>query len=89
VWNFATVQAYPGKHPCEKPLDMLEHIIKASSRPGDVVLDSFMGSGNTGIAAQKLGREFIGIDASAHWYSMAVKRIAEAQMQPLLGIYDA
>ena len=86
VWDFATVSAYPGKHPCEKPLDMLEHIIKASSRPGDVVLDSFMGSGNTGIAAQKLGREFIGIDASAHWYSMAVKRIAEAQMQPLLGI---
>jgi adenine-specific DNA-methyltransferase len=84
VWDFATVQAYAGKHPCEKPLDMLEHIISASSRPGDVVLDSFMGSGNTGIAAQKLGRRFIGIDASEHWHGMAERRIAEARAQPVM-----
>lgn len=62
VWSFAAVQYYPGKHPCEKPAPMLEHIIKASSRENDVVLDCFMGSGSTGKAALKLGRRFIGIE---------------------------
>ncbi|MEC4729176.1 site-specific DNA-methyltransferase, partial [Shewanella sp. D64] len=48
VWSFAAVQYYPGKHPCEKPAPMLEHIITASSRENEVVLDCFMGSGSTG-----------------------------------------
>ncbi|WP_340121428.1 DNA methyltransferase [Methylobacter svalbardensis] len=40
VWDFKSVQWYPGKHPCEKPLDLMRHIIEASSRPGDMVLDN-------------------------------------------------
>lgn len=84
VWTFPTVQAYPGKHPCEKPAPMLEHIITASSRPGAVVLDAFMGSGSTGIAARKLGRKFIGIELSEHWHAQAGKRIAAAYAQPRL-----
>jgi len=39
VWTHKPVQSYPGKHLCEKPADMLEQIINASSRPGDVVAD--------------------------------------------------
>jgi len=78
VWTFPTVQGYPGKHPCEKPPELLEHIITASSRPGALVLDCFMGSGNTGIAARKLGRRFIGIDESVYWYRTAGRRIAKA-----------
>jgi len=79
VWTYATVQAYKGKHPCEKPLDMLLDIIRASSRSGDVVADFFMGSGNTGIAAQQLGRSFIGCDLSEHWHGVACQRIRAAQ----------
>lgn len=67
VWTFPTVSHYPGKHPCEKPAPLLEHIITASSRPGSVVLDCFAGSGSTLLAAQKLGREFIGIEIDPHW----------------------
>ena len=47
----------PGKHPCEKPLAMIEHIIESSSRDGAVVLDCFAGSGVVGEAARNFGRE--------------------------------
>lgn len=62
VWTFPPVQYYPGKHPCEKPAELLEHVINTSSVKGGVVLDAFMGSGSTGKACLKLGREFIGIE---------------------------
>lgn len=62
VWQFEPVASYPGKHPCEKPAAMLEHIIAASSRPGDVVADFFMGSGSSVKAALKLGRKAIGVE---------------------------
>ena len=51
VWDFAPVPYYPGKHPCEKPAAMAEHIITTSSRHGDTVLDPFFGSGAFGKAA--------------------------------------
>lgn len=73
VWTFAPVQYYPGKHPCEKPADMLEHIITASSREGDVVLDAFMGSGSTGKACLSLNRKFIGIEMEEGTYSQTVE----------------
>jgi len=75
VWNFKTVSSYPGKHPCEKPLDMLGHIIRISSRPGAVVLDCFMGSGSTLLAAKHLDRHFIGIDQDPRWTALARRRI--------------
>ena len=62
VWTHKPVQFYPGKHPCEKPADMLRQIINASSRPGDVVADFFMGSGSTVKAAIELGRQAIGVE---------------------------
>lgn len=75
VWSFPTVGRRVGKHPCEKPLAMMEHIITASSRPGAVVLDPFMGSGVTGEAALMHGRSFIGIDADPGYFASASKRI--------------
>ena len=78
VWDFATVQFYKGKHPCEKPLALMEHIITASSRPGDVVLDPFCGSGVTGIAARKHNRRFIGIERDPSWVETACRRIGAA-----------
>jgi len=81
------VQSYPGKHPCEKPAALLEHIISASSRPGAVVLDACMGSGATGKAAVKLGRGFVGIDTSAHWVDYAGRNIEAPQQLPLEAAY--
>ena len=78
VWDFPTVQFYKGKHPCEKPLALMEHIITASSRPGDVVLDPFCGSGVTGIAARKHNRRFIGIERDPSWVETACRRIGAA-----------
>lgn len=77
VWDFPTVQAYPGKHPCEKPQALLRHIIEASSKPGAVVLDAFAGTGSTGIAARALDRSFIGIELSEQYATTARQRIAE------------
>jgi adenine-specific DNA-methyltransferase len=79
VWDFPTVQAYPGKHECEKPLALMEHIVALSSRPGDVVLDCFAGSGVTGEAAANLGRSFVGIEKDARWCERAANRINGAR----------
>jgi site-specific DNA-methyltransferase (adenine-specific) len=62
LWTFSPVSDYPGKHPTEKPIALLEHIIKTSTRPGDMVLDFCMGNGTTLKAAQNLGRKAVGID---------------------------
>lgn len=78
VWTFPTVQAYKGKHPCEKPLAMMEHIARASSREGATVLDCFVGSGTTGVACVNLNRNFIGIEKDAEYYEVARERIAKA-----------
>lgn len=64
-----------GKHPCQKPLALLERVILASSEPGDVVLDPFTGSGSTGVAAIALGRQFIGIDQDPIYLQIAHKRL--------------
>jgi adenine-specific DNA-methyltransferase len=79
VWTFKTVNAYPGKHPTEKPLAMMRHIIAASSREGATVLDCFMGGGTTGKAAQELGRNFIGIEKDAKYFAQAQRRIENVQ----------
>jgi site-specific DNA-methyltransferase (adenine-specific) len=63
-----------GSHPTQKPLALLERIIAASSNPRDLVLDPFVGSGTTGIAAAKLGRRFIGIDTDEKYLELAAQR---------------
>ena len=77
VWDFPVVQHYKGKHPCEKPQDLLRHIINASSRDGAIVLDSFMGTGSTGIACKALNRNFIGIEKDPEYFKLAKQRIED------------
>jgi adenine-specific DNA-methyltransferase len=85
VWTFPTVSTYAGKHPCEKPLAMMKHIVSASSKAGAVVLDCFMGSGSTIQAAQELGRDAIGIDIEQKWIDFTQRRLERAQVtQPAL-----
>lgn len=79
VWDFSVVKPYPTKHPCEKPLALLEHMISVSSREGALVLDPCMGSGTTGVAAILMGRRFIGMDVDPYWYAIAVRRLARIQ----------
>lgn len=84
VWDFDPVQAYPGKHPCEKPLPLLCHIINASTKPGAVVFDPFAGSGSMGEACHMLGREFIGVELCPDNYAKAARRIAAVKAQERL-----
>lgn len=76
VWDFKPVQPYAGKHPCEKPLDLMSHIIKTSSLPGDVVFDAFTGSGSTAISCIKTERSFVGSEMGDDEFGMAVRRIS-------------
>lgn len=76
VWNFPSVKVYKGKHPAEKPADMLEHIIRASSFPGDIVLDCFGGSGSTALAALRLNRRTISFEIEEQWFAKICDRIS-------------
>jgi len=81
VWAISTPQAKEkefGKHPTQKPLALLERIIEASTRKENLVLDPFMGSGTTGVAAIKLGRRFVGIEMEKEYADLAEKRISSA-----------
>lgn len=83
IWEFPTVKPYPGKHPAEKPLNLITHIIKASSYPGDVVLDSFAGSGVVGQAAKILGRKAILIEIEENLcYKIAQRFSKPSQLLP-------
>jgi DNA modification methylase len=62
-------------HPTVKPLNIIKNLITNSSLPGGVVLDCFMGSGTTGVAAKELGRSFIGIELDEKYFRTAEKRI--------------
>ncbi|MFM1337914.1 site-specific DNA-methyltransferase [Yersinia enterocolitica] len=75
VWTYPSVAYYPGKHPCEKPAELMEHIIRSSSRPGDVVADFFLGSGATLKAAIKLGRVGIGVELEEERFNQTVEEI--------------
>lgn len=75
VWNFPSVRPYKGKHPAEKPAEMLEHAIEATTYPGDVVLDCFAGSGSTALAALKLGRRTVAIEIESKWIPQITARV--------------
>jgi modification methylase len=64
-------------HPTQKPEALLHRVILASTRPGDVILDPFFGTGTTGAAARRLGRHYIGIEREADYVKLAKARIAK------------
>jgi adenine-specific DNA-methyltransferase len=77
VWTFPTVSIRDGKHLCQKPESMLEHIIRTSSRPDAVVLDCFAGSGTTLRAAKNLGRRSIGVEMCPQWCRRSAERLSQ------------
>lgn len=77
VWQIDTLKPFEkeyGKHPTQKPLELLRRIILASTNEGDLILDPFTGSSTTGIMALELGRKFIGIDLEKEYLDLSVKR---------------
>ena len=76
VWHFEPVQFYKGKHPCEKPIDLMRHIVQRSCPPGSIILDPFCGSGTTGCAAVLENCDFIGIEMNPEYADIARARIA-------------
>jgi len=67
-------------HPTQKPVALMEYLIKTYTRGGDTVLDFCLGSGTTGVAAKNLGRKFIGIEMDDNYFEMAKKRIEETKV---------
>ncbi len=84
VWNFSSVRPYKSKHPAEKPIDLLEHAIGATTFEGDVVLDCFAGSGNTAVAALNLGRRAVAIEIDTHWVEKIAERVRYASAGQVL-----
>jgi site-specific DNA-methyltransferase (adenine-specific) len=66
-------------HPTQKPLALMEFLVRSYTNEGDLVIDPFMGSGTTGVACAKLGRRFIGIEQETEYFHAAVKRIHEVE----------
>jgi DNA modification methylase len=74
------------EHPTQKPVSLMQWCIRRLKRTSETILDPFMGSGTTGVAAVKLGRKFIGIEIEPRYFDIAVRRISEALKQPDLFI---
>ena len=68
-----------GLHPTQKPVALMEYLVKTYTNEGEIVLDFTMGSGTTGVACKNLDRKFIGIELDKKYYDISVKRIKEAQ----------
>ena len=72
------LQRFKDGHPQQKPIDLLEYLIKTYTNDGETVLDATMGSGSTGVACVNTNREFIGFELQPKFYDIAKKRIDEA-----------
>lgn len=87
VWLGSTTkksEKEKGKHPTQKPLYLLERIIEASTKKGDLILDPFVGSGTTGVVAVGKERYFIGIDMNMDYLKLSEERINEVCQEVLM-----
>jgi site-specific DNA-methyltransferase (adenine-specific) len=83
VWDIPQAQRDLGNdHPCPYPESIIRPLIESSCPKSGVILDPFMGSGTTGVAAVKLGRKFIGIEIEPKYFEIACRRIGDALKQP-------
>jgi len=80
VWRIS-LESDKSDHVCPYPIKLIEPLIKSSCPDGGVVLDSFMGSGTTGVACANLGRKFIGIEIERKYFDIACERIEAAYAQ--------
>lgn len=73
-----------GLHPTQKPVALLEYLIRTYTNEGETVLDNVMGSGSTGVSCVNTGRKFIGMELDPGYFEAAKRRIEEAQAQARL-----
>ena len=66
-----------GKHPTQKPVQLISHFVELLSNKGDLIVDPFMGSGTTGVVSKSLGRDFIGIELEEGYFNIATQRIED------------
>lgn len=81
VQRFNTEKSKGSFHPTQKPVALLEYLIKTYTNEGETVLDNCMGSGSTGVACVNTGRRFIGIELNKNYFDIAAQRIAAAQKE--------
>lgn len=80
VWSINTpkpIEKKFGKHPTQKPFDLLKRIVLASTKKGETILDPFSGSATTGLAAYLYGRNYIGIELEKKYLDLSIKRFEE------------
>ena len=75
------------KHPTQKPIRLLKHLVKMASNKGDIVLDPFMGVGSTGVATLQMDRRFIGIEIEKEYFEAVKTRIENIQPD-MFSIYN-
>jgi len=83
VWSIGTPKPAEkrfGKHPTQKPFELLRRIVLASTKKGDIVLDPFTGSSTTGLAAVAHGRKFVGVDLEKNYLDLSIKRINDIKI---------
>lgn len=78
VLRFARSREDRGSHPTQKPVGLLEWLVRSYTKPGDTVFDPFMGSGSTGVACARCGRRFVGIEMDGGYFETALRRVSEA-----------
>ncbi|MET3349061.1 UNVERIFIED_ORG: DNA modification methylase [Arthrobacter sp. UYEF1] len=86
-WEFQQVKnvsAEKTEHPCQLPLGMVSKIIAGASKPGDLVLDPFLGSGTIAVAAKLEGRDYLGIELDEDYAALSARRLAATQVQTSL-----
>ncbi len=85
VWSVSRLhREHPERvdHPTQKPLEIVERMVKASCPPGGIVLDPFMGTGTTAVAAQRCGRGFVGFELNPSYCEIIARRLAAPEAQP-------
>lgn len=75
------------KHPCELPVHLIERILLMSTDEGDIILDPFMGTGTSAVAAKKLGRKFIGFEKDEKYYNIILNRLKNIKSNSKIGKY--
>ncbi len=75
--EFSGVHSKEREHPTQKPISLLEYLVKTYTNEGETVLDNCMGSGSTGVACMNAGRKFIGIEKDLQYYNIAKNRITK------------
>lgn len=75
-------------HPTQKPEKLIAKLILASSNPGDLIFDPFVGSGTTAVTAQKLGRDYVGIEREKEYVALTLKRLELAKQNPDIQGYE-